>query len=66
MKNAVMTDSVTAVVTFPVDVWFDGSRTFVANLVFGGRKIEKVTLDPQKRFPDRNVTDNVWVRVEKP
>ncbi len=66
MKNAVMTDSATAVVTFPVDVWFDGSRTFVANLVFGGRKIEKVTLDPQKRFPDRNVNDNVWVRVEKP
>ena len=66
MKNAVMTDSVTAVVTFPVDVWFDGSRTFVANLVFGGRKIEKVTLDPLKRFPDRNVTYNVWVRVEKP
>ncbi len=62
MKNAVMTDSVTAVVTWPVDVWFAGSRTFAAELVFGGRKIEKITLDPQRRFPDRNAADNVWPR----
>ncbi len=62
MKNAVMTDSVTAVVSWPVDVWFAGSRTFTAEMVFGGRKIEKITLDPQRRFPDRNVADNVWPR----
>ena len=44
MANAVMTDSVTAVVTYPVDVWFAGSRTFTADLDFGGRTIESVTL----------------------
>ena len=66
MQNAVMTDSVTAVVTYPVDVWFGGNRAFVADLTFGARKIEKLTLDPQKRFPDRNPADNVWARVEKP
>lgn len=65
MKNAVMTDSVTAVVTWPVDVWFTGSRTFNADLHFGGRKIDKITLDPQRRFPDRNVADNVWPRGAK-
>ena len=46
MANAKMTDSVTAIVTYPVDVWFAGSKTFKADLDFGGRKIEKITLDP--------------------
>ncbi|MDB4906677.1 MAG: hypothetical protein JWO05_1461 [Gemmatimonadetes bacterium] len=62
MANAVMTDSVTAVVTWPVDVWFGGKKTFDAALDFGGRKIEKLMLDPQCRFPDRNPEDNVWPR----
>ena len=60
MKNAVMTDSVTAVVTWPVDVWFSGNRTYNAVLDFGPRTIEKITLDPNCRFPDRDVTDNTW------
>jgi Domain of unknown function (DUF3471) len=60
MKNSVMTDSATAEVTYPVDVWFGGSRTFGADLEFGGRQIAKITLDPHKRFPDRNPRDNVW------
>jgi hypothetical protein len=62
MRNAVMTDSVTALVTYPVDVWFRGARTFTADLAFGGRAIERITFDPQCRFPDRNPADNVWVR----
>jgi hypothetical protein len=59
MKNAVI-DGNSATVTWPVDVWFGGSRTFVAELAFGKRKIEKITLDPKGRFPDRNPADNVW------
>jgi hypothetical protein len=66
MKNAVMTDSVTAVVTWPVDVWFSGSRTFNAVLDFGARAVEKITLDPSCRFPDRDVTDNVWPKQATP
>jgi hypothetical protein len=62
MSNAVMTDSGTAVVTFPVDVWFGGSRTFAATLDFGGRAVERVVLDPNCRFPDRDAADNVWPR----
>jgi len=53
----------TAVVTFPVDVWFSGSRRFTADLDFGGRKIEQITLDPHCRFPDHDPSDNVWPRV---
>jgi hypothetical protein len=60
MKNAVMTDSVTALVTWPVDVWFGGRRSVTADLVFGGRKIERITLDPARRFPDRSPADNQW------
>ncbi|MFN8716774.1 MAG: M1 family metallopeptidase [Gemmatimonadaceae bacterium] len=60
MRNAVLTDSVTARVTVPGDVWFDGRRQHTVNLVFGGRAIERITLDPDRRFPDRNPTDNRW------
>jgi hypothetical protein len=63
MKNAVMLDDRTARVTYPVDVWFSGSKTFVANLMFGGRKVERVTLDPECRFPDRDASDNTWPRA---
>ena len=63
MPNSRMTDSVTAFVTYPADVWFSGSRTFNAVLDFGGRKIEKITLDPFGRYPDSDTTDNVWPRA---
>jgi hypothetical protein len=63
MKNAVMTDSTTAVVTWPVDVWFNGSRTFKAVLEFGPRPIEKITFDPYCRFPDRDPSDNTWPKA---
>ncbi|HTR76474.1 MAG TPA: M1 family peptidase, partial [Gemmatimonadaceae bacterium] len=62
MPNAAMTDSANAIVTYPVDVWFSGHRTFQADLDFGGRPIVKVTLDPGGRFPDHDIADNVWPR----
>ena len=34
MDNAEMVDETTAIVTWPVDVWFDGSRTFEAEASF--------------------------------
>jgi hypothetical protein len=60
MANAKMVDDTTALVTWPVDVWFNGSRTFQATLDFGGRPITTITLDPACRFPDRQPADNVW------
>jgi len=62
MANATMVDDSTALVTWPVDVWFGGSRTFDAKLQFGRRKIERIVFDPHCRFPDRNVDDNTWPR----
>jgi hypothetical protein len=61
MTNSVVAGD-TAVVTYPVDVWFAGSKTFTADLDFGGRRIEQITLDPHCRFPDRDPGDNVWPR----
>ncbi len=60
MTNAKMVNDTTAIVTWPVDVWFNGSRTFEAALDFGGRAITTITLDPSCRFPDRDPGDNVW------
>jgi hypothetical protein len=57
-------DANTALVTYPVDVWFGGSRTFVAPLELGNRTITRITLDPYGRFPDRNARDNVWPRTQ--
>ena len=60
MANATMVDDRTALATWPVDVWFNGSRTFKAVLDFGPRTIETIQLDPGCRFPDRDPADNVW------
>jgi len=49
----------TALITWPVDVWFNGSRTFKA-VITGGRAIESITLDPGGRFPDSDPSDNLW------
>jgi hypothetical protein len=62
MPNAKMMDGTTAIVTWPVDVWFSGSRTFKATLDFGGRPITSITFDPGCRFPDRDPGDNAWPR----
>jgi aminopeptidase N len=60
--NARMISATSALVTFPVDVWFAGSRTFDAVLDFGGRRVERITLDPYGRFPDADAEDNIWPR----
>ena len=60
LANARLVGDRSAVVTWPVDVWFSGSRTFRAEMDFGPRRIEGVTLDPSGRFPDRDPGDNVW------
>lgn len=62
MSNAKMIDENTALVTWPVDVWFNGSRTFIAELSLGARKIKRITLDPSARFPDKDTSDKVWPR----
>ncbi len=64
-NNVEVLDDGSAIFTWPVDVWFDGDRTFEAKFDLGDRKIEKITLDPKGRFPDKITSDNVWPRPEK-
>ena len=66
MANARVVDDSTAVVTWPVDVWFGGSRSFDATLDFGPRRIVRIVLDPHCRFPDANAYDNPWPRQSAP
>ena len=66
MANARMVDDTTAIVTWPVDVWFNGKREFDAVLDFGGRAVTTVILDPGCRFPDRDPADNTWPRATAP
>lgn len=65
MRGAVIKGNV-ATVTWPVDVWAGGNRTYNAVLDFGARTIDKITLDPDARFPDRNPADNSWPRNPAP
>jgi hypothetical protein len=58
--EAERTDDRTFVVTYPVDVWFGGSKTFEADLPVWSGAIESITLDPRGRFPDRDPSDNSW------
>ena len=58
-----MVDGNTAIVTWPVDVWFERQPDVQATLDFGARRITRITLDPDGRFPDRNPADNVWPRT---
>jgi hypothetical protein len=60
LPNAERVDAQTVLVTYPVDVWFGGSKTFEVELPIAGDMIQSITLDPRGRFPDRNPADNVW------
>jgi hypothetical protein len=66
MPNAKMVNETTAIVTWPVDVWFNGDRTYDAVLDFGGRAITGIMLDPGCRFPDRTPGDNFWPKPATP
>jgi hypothetical protein len=63
MPGSVLTGDRAATLTIPADVWFTGDKTYKAQLNFGARKIEKVTLDPGGRFPDKDATDNQCPRA---
>jgi hypothetical protein len=66
MKNAVMKDSLTAIVTYPVDVWFAGARRSTRCSTSGLGRFQRIRLDPSCRFPDRNPSDNYWPRSAAP
>ena len=65
LRDSRLDDRTTANVTFPVDVCLSGARTFSAR-IDPGCELERITLDPYRRFPDRDASDNVWPREATP
>jgi hypothetical protein len=64
LTNAKFMDDGSALIEWPVEAWFEGHRTLEAKFDFGERKVSRITLDPNGRFPDQNTKDNVWPRGE--
>ena len=56
------TDGSYSVITYPADLWFDGSRSLMTRIPVKGRTMKSVTLDPDNRFQDLDRSDNVWPR----
>jgi hypothetical protein len=50
----------TETVVRPASVWFDGARTVTITRPTHGRRVVRVTLDPDNRFQDIHPSDNVW------
>ena len=49
-------------VTMPADVWFPGHRSFLVRTPLLERRLKTVTVDPDNRFQDLDVSNNVWRR----
>ena len=48
--------------TYPADIWFGGTRSFVAKIPLRRRTLKTVTLDPENRFQDLDASNNSWSR----
>ncbi len=57
--DARLVDATTVELRWPVNQWFDGARSRLYEFDLG-RAVERIQLDPRRRFPDRNPADNVW------
>ena len=62
IANGKLLDDGVQRLTWPVDVWFGGARTFEIRLDCRVEQIERLTLDPRGRFPDADKSDNTWPR----
>ena len=62
IANGKLLDEGVQRLTWPVDVWFGGARTFEIRLDCRVEQIERLTLDPRGRFPDADKSDNTWPR----
>jgi hypothetical protein len=50
----------TQTVRRPASVWFSGNRTATVSVNTRGRRVARVTLDPDNRFQDVDRSNNVW------
>lgn len=57
--EAVYDDGTSEVRRLPVEVWFTTDR-WVAEWDAGGRKVVRITLDPDAALPDTDLANNTW------
>jgi len=48
------------VVTVPIERWFSGSRRLTVRHQLRGRTLKSITIDPENRFQDLDLSNNVW------
>jgi len=58
-------DGSSTTVTRPADVWFAGARSVTVDAPLDGKTLSRVVLDPDNRFQDLDLSDNVWPAVTR-
>jgi hypothetical protein len=53
-------DGTTQTFDYPAEVWSTNTTFYVREYAFGGKKLTKIDLDPDKRLPDTDRANNVW------
>jgi hypothetical protein len=55
-----MTNGKSTLLKIPAEIWFSGSRTYVARIPLMGNTLKSISLDPENRFQDLDRSNNVW------
>jgi hypothetical protein len=58
----IFTDGTSQNFTYPAEVWSTNTRFYLRRYGFQGKKLARVELDPDKRLPDLDRTNNNWPR----
>ena len=58
--NFEMTNGKSTLLKIPAEIWFSGSRTYVARIPLMGNTLKSISLDPENRFQDLDRSNNVW------
>jgi hypothetical protein len=45
---------------YPAEVWSTNTTRYVRQYSFRGKTLSRIELDPDKRLPDTDRTNNVW------
>jgi hypothetical protein len=65
MLRITYADSSSEDIVRPVSVWFNGSRRVPMDIgLVRGKRVARISLDPENRFQDVDRTDNSWQPVK--
>jgi hypothetical protein len=58
--RALYADGSSETITKPADIWFNGTRAVTVLIPLRGKSLKSVTIDPEKRFQDKDRSNNDW------